>query len=73
MRVRGTEIQNQRKNSSKYKEMGIAPVLLLFHRMKLSTVRITKAMPGKKHAADQEIDLHPSDVPLMILQRRTLT
>ncbi|KAI5432575.1 hypothetical protein KIW84_020041 [Lathyrus oleraceus] len=73
VRVSGTEMQNQRKNSSKYKEMGIAPVLLLPQRTKFSAVRIVKAIPGKKHAANHEIDLHPSEVPFMVLQRRTLT
>ncbi|WVZ08592.1 hypothetical protein V8G54_021938 [Vigna mungo] len=73
MRVSGTEMQNQRKNNSKYKEMGIAPVLLLPQRRKLSPVRIINAIPGKKQADNQEIDLHPSEVALRVLHRRTLT
>ena len=73
MRVSGTEMQNQRKSNSKYREMGIAPVLLLPQRRKFSPVRIIKAIPGKKQADNQEMDLHPSEVPLMVLHRRTLT
>nr|GLL47225.1 Os02g0722350 [Ipomoea trifida] len=71
--VRGTETQNQRAKSSKYNEIGIAPVLLLPQRMKFSTVRITKAIPGKKHAVAQETDLHPSEVPFIVLHSRTPT
>jgi hypothetical protein len=72
-RVSGTEMQNQRAKRTKYKEIGIAPVLWLPQRMKFSIVRIRKTIPGKKHATDQETDLHPSEVPLMVLHKRTAT
>jgi hypothetical protein len=70
-RVSGTEMQNQRDKRTKYKEIGIAPVLWLPQRMKFKIVRITKTIPGKKDATDQEMDLHPSEVPLMVLHMRT--
>ena len=66
-------MQNQRAKSSTYNEMGMALELLLPLRMKFNSVRITKTMPGKKHATDQETDLPPSVVPLIVLQRRTAT
>jgi len=56
-RVRGTEMQNQSDRRMKYKEIGMAPVLLLPHRTKFRAVRITKTIPGKKHAVDQATDL----------------
>jgi len=36
-------------------------------------VRITKTIPGSKHAIDQEIDLLPSGAPSMALRKRTAT
>ncbi len=64
--VNGTEIPNHNSNRMKKREMGIAPVLSFAHRMKLSAVKMVKAIPGKKHATLHEMDFHPVASPLKL-------
>jgi hypothetical protein len=66
-------MQNHRARRVKNSEIGKAPVLSLFHNTKFRTVRTVNMTPGKKQAVNQDTDLQPSDVPLIVLQNRTLT
>ena len=74
IRVRGTEMQNQRRIRIMKVVKGMAPVLWLAHRREFRKVRIENEMPGKKHETFDEMENHDRLFPASrVLRSQTAT